>query len=84
MRRLPLEQLIFFVIDIDTETAHGKNGFKSIDEFEHKDLLVDTLTQQTASGGKQLFYLKRSDIDIQQNIGWLPGVDVKATSITTF
>lgn len=82
-KRYPYAQIAFrtvdfFVIDIDTKTAHGEDGFKSINEFEHKELLADTLAQQTASSGKQLFYLKRSDIDIQQNIGWLPGVDVKA------
>lgn len=69
----------FFVIDIDTKAAHGKDGYQSIAEFKAKyDLLPDTLEQQTSSGGKQLFYLKRNDIQISQNIGWLPGVDVKA------
>ena len=38
----------------------------------------DTLSQTTAGGGRQLFYLKRDDCAIQQRIGWLPGVDVKA------
>ncbi|MQS43961.1 bifunctional DNA primase/polymerase [Companilactobacillus mishanensis] len=68
----------FFVIDIDTKNAHGKDGFKSIDEYEHKDLLIPTLEQETASGGRQLIYFKRKDIAVTQNIGWLPGVDVKA------
>lgn len=68
----------FFVIDIDTADAHGNDGFKSIDEFEHKDLLIPTLEQKTASGGRQMIYFKRKDIDVSQNIGWLPGVDVKA------
>lgn len=68
----------FFVIDIDTADAHGHDGFKSIDEYEHKDLLIPTLEQKTASGGRQLIYFKRNDIEVSQNIGWLPGVDVKA------
>ena len=68
----------FFVIDIDTVDAHGHDGFKSIDEYEHKDLLIPTLEQRTASGGRQLIYFKRNDIEVSQNIGWLPGVDVKA------
>lgn len=69
----------FFVIDIDTKSAHGHDGYHSINEFKDKyDLLPETLAQQTSSGGMQLFYLKRNDIQISQNIGWLPGVDVKA------
>ena len=68
----------FFVIDIDTAKAHGHDGFKSIDEYEHKDLLIPTLEQETASGGRQMIYFKRKDIEVTQNIGWLPGVDVKA------
>lgn len=68
----------FFVIDIDTADAHGHDGFKSIEEYEHKNLLIPTLEQKTASGGRQLIYFKRHDIEVSQNIGWLPGVDVKA------
>ena len=66
----------FFVIDIDTKDAHGADGFKSIETV--KDLLPETLMQETASGGRQLFYLKPSGVEVRQNIGWLPGVDVKA------
>lgn len=68
----------FFVVDIDTADAHGKDGFKSIDEYEYKNLLIPTLEQKTASGGRQMIYFKRKDIEVSQNIGWLPGVDVKA------
>lgn len=75
--QLALRTINFFVIDID-EHDSGADGFKSIDEFSHKDLLVPTLSQKTAGGGRQLFYLKRDDIGVRQNIGWLPGVDVKA------
>lgn len=69
----------FFVVDID-EHDGGQDGFKSIQEFKnkHPDLLTHTLTQATAGGGQQLFYLKRDDTNIHQNIGWLPGVDIKA------
>ncbi len=75
--QIALRTTNFFVIDIDTKNAHGKDGFESIKSISG-DLLIDTLAQQTASGGKQLFYLKRDDMNIQQNIGWLDGVDVKA------
>lgn len=69
----------FFVVDID-EHEGGDDGFKSIREFKnkHPDLLKRTLAQKTAGGGQQLFYLKRDDTTIHQNIGWLPGVDIKA------
>ncbi|GKQ42941.1 DNA primase [Companilactobacillus sp. RD055328] len=75
--QIALRTTNFFVIDIDTKDAHGSDGFKSIESISD-DLLIDTLAQKTASGGKQLFYLKRNDIDVRQNIGWLDGVDVKA------
>ncbi|ATO46088.1 hypothetical protein C5L30_000262 [Companilactobacillus farciminis] len=75
--QLALRTINFFVIDID-EHEGGADGFKSINEFSHKNLLILTLSQKTAGGGRQLFYLKRDDIGVRQNIGWLPGVDVKA------
>jgi len=66
----------FFVIDIDTEDAHGKNGYQSIETV--KELLPPTLSQRTPSGGEQMFYMKPSHGTVSQNIGWLDGVDVKA------
>jgi hypothetical protein len=74
---IALRTVDFFVIDIDQHEG-GKNGFDSIKNWKNNSLLVDTLTQRTAGGGLQMFYLKRSDTSVQQNIGWLPGVDVKA------
>lgn len=67
----------FFVIDIDRHDG-GADGYESIKKYEKNSLLVDTLTQRTAGGGLQLFYLKPKNIEVQQNIGWLDGVDVKA------
>lgn len=64
----------FFVVDIDQHNG-GANGFESI---KGKHLFKKTLAQQTRHGGQQLFYLKEADQQIQQNIGWLPGVDIKA------
>lgn len=75
--QIALRTVNFFVVDID-EHQDGADGFKSIEQFNHKELLKDTLSQKTAGGGRQLFYLKRKDIEVRQNIGWLPGVDVKA------
>ncbi|GEA92744.1 DNA primase [Pediococcus damnosus] len=74
---IALRTINFFVVDIDRHT-NGANGFKSIKEFNHPDYFRKTLKQRTAGNGLQLFYLKRDDMQIQQNIGWLPGVDIKA------
>lgn len=66
----------FFVIDID---KHGKsNGFESLKNWKHLDLIEPTLQAKTASGGKHLFYFKRDDEPITQMIGFLAGVDIKA------
>lgn len=73
--QIALRTIDFFVIDID---VHEVNGYKSLKKYQHKDLIIPTLAQRTGSGGEQLFYKKRNDIEISQNIGWLPGVDIKA------
>ncbi|OSP88230.1 DNA primase [Lactococcus lactis] len=65
----------FFVIDID---VHGVNGFDSLKKWKHLDLITPTLQAKTASGGKHLFYFKRDDSYITQQIGFLNGVDIKA------
>ncbi|HEM3650007.1 TPA: bifunctional DNA primase/polymerase [Streptococcus suis] len=66
----------FFVIDVD---LHGKhNGYESLANWEHLNLLTPTLQAKTASGGKHIFYFKHPDISMTQMIGFLPGVDVKA------
>lgn len=67
----------FFVVDIDRH-EDSADGFESIAAVKDKHYFRKTLAQKTAGGGQQLFYLKRSDATIQQNIGWLPGVDIKA------
>lgn len=67
----------FFVVDIDVHEG-GADGFKSLENFEYPEWLPETLSQKTAGGGKQLFYLKRDEIEVRQNIGWLDGVDIKA------
>lgn len=67
----------FFVVDIDRH-ENGADGFKSIQELNQPDYFRKTLAQTTAGGGQQLFYMKRDDLSVQQNIGWLPGVDIKA------
>lgn len=76
--QIAVRTVSLFIVDIDTKEAHGKDGFKSIDEYEHKDLLVPTLTQETSTGGRQMIYFKRPDMSMTQHINWLPGVDIKA------
>ncbi|KGH55242.1 DNA primase [Oenococcus oeni] len=66
----------FFVVDIDKH--QDNNGFKSLKEFNHNEYFSTTLTQKTAHGGAQMFYMKPKGIEVEQNIGWLKGVDVKA------
>ena len=66
----------FFVIDVD---LHGKhNGYESLANWEHLNLITPTLQAKTASGGKHIFYFKHPDISMTQMIGFLPGIDVKA------
>ncbi|MCT6858281.1 MAG: bifunctional DNA primase/polymerase [Apilactobacillus sp.] len=65
----------FFVVDIDRHEGSA-DGFKSIEQY--RDKLPETLAQRTAGGGEQLFYLKRDEKEVRQNIGWLDGVDIKA------
>lgn len=66
----------FFVIDVD---LHGKaNGYESLANWEHLNLITPTLQAKTASGGKHIFYFKHPDVSMTQMIGFLPGVDIKA------
>ena len=78
--QIAIRTIDIFVIDIDTKAAHGSDGFASLDRFnqEHPGLIIPTLEQETSSGGRQLIYFKRPDMDMTQHIQWLPGVDVKA------
>lgn len=67
----------FFVVDIDTKKAHGKDGMKSIKQLP-SGVILPTRTQKTASGGYQMFYMKPPGSHLTQAIGLLPGVDIKA------
>ncbi|QDR72154.1 DNA primase [Limosilactobacillus reuteri] len=67
----------FFVVDIDRNHDDNVDGFNSIKQLP-AEYFPETLTQTTRHGGQQLFYLKRNDMRVNQLIGYLPGVDVKA------
>lgn len=74
---IALRTTSFFVVDIDTKQAHGKDGMKSIKQLP-SGIILPTRTQKTASGGYQMFYMKPPDSQLTQAIGLLPGVDIKA------
>ena len=67
----------FFVIDVD---RHGGevDGMESIKALNHDEWFKDTLTERTAHNGFHFFFTKPSKVKIQQNIGFLPSVDLKA------
>lgn len=74
---IALRTTSFFVVDIDTKQAHGKDGMKSIKQLP-SGVILPTRTQKTASGGYQMFYMKPPVSHLTQVIGLLPGVDIKA------
>ena len=67
----------FFVIDVD---RHGGevDGMESIKKLGHDEWFKDTLTERTAHNGFHFFFTKPAKVKIQQNIGFLPSVDLKA------
>ena len=77
---IALRTVQFFVVDIDRNHTEGIDGMQSINQLRKKypHVFLKTFAQQTAHGGLQLFYKKPKDIEIQQQIGWLKGVDIKA------
>lgn len=74
---IALRTVDFFVVDIDTKQAHGKDGMKSIKQLP-QGVILPTRTQKTASGGYQMFYTKPHNVQLKQVIALLPGVDIKA------
>lgn len=65
----------FFVIDVD---RHEDDGMESIKALNHNEWFKDTLTERTAHNGFHFFFTKPSTVKIQQNIEFLPSVDLKA------
>lgn len=66
----------FVVVDVDIH--NDINGYESIQPLLDEEWWKPTLSQTTASGGKQYFFLKREDMAVTQRIGFLKGVDIKA------
>lgn len=67
----------FFVIDVDRHPDEV-DGLESIKKLGHEDWFKGTLTERTAHNGFHFFFAKPSKVKIQQNIGFLPSVDLKA------
>ncbi|QNQ80805.1 bifunctional DNA primase/polymerase [Lactobacillus sp. PV034] len=66
----------FFVVDVD---RHGDvDGLESIKKINHDEWFKDTLTEKTAHDGYHFYFQKPANGEITQNIGFLPGVDLKA------
>lgn len=66
----------FFVIDID---VHGDiDGFESFNNWEGKDLIPETTQAITPTGGRHIFLKKPKGVSINQSVGFLDGVDIKA------
>lgn len=65
-----------FVIDLDVDENKGINGYETLRDWErdHKDL-PDTANTITGRGGYHLFY--RSDRQIKNRAGILPGMDIR-------
>lgn len=66
----------FFVIDVDRHEG-GEDGLKSILALNHNEWFESTLCQKTAGNGYQFFFNKKG-LKLEQCIGILPGVDLKA------
>lgn len=76
-----------FVVDIDVNDR--VNGFDSIKHLTESEWWPKTLSQTTASGGKQYLFKKKKISygkyeEMQQIIAWFPGVDIKANSNNYF
>lgn len=67
----------FFVVDVDRHST-DMDGLESIRALNHPEWFNDTLTEKTAHNGFHFFFQKPKDIDLHQNIGFLPSVDLKA------
>ncbi|OYS79022.1 DNA primase [Limosilactobacillus reuteri] len=65
----------FFVVDVDRH-SDGDDGTQAIKNLNHPEWFK-TLCQKTAHNGFQFFFKKPKE-RITQNIGFLPGVDIKA------
>lgn len=66
----------FFVVDVDRH--HGFDGMESIKKLNHNEWFENTLTERTANNGFHFYFTKPKNINLTQDIGFLPNVDIKA------
>lgn len=78
-----LAQPDFVFLDIDM--SHGDDGMTNFinwlveNDLDPKEIIDGTLTAETASGGYHLVYLQDPENRFKQDIGFLEGVDIKAS-----
>lgn len=79
-----LAQPHFIFIDVDTKEAHGHDGLRNFVQWlaqNHIDpnVVNNTLSQKTPSGGIHFIFLQPDDMPFKQDINFLEGVDIKAS-----
>lgn len=79
-----LAQPHFIFIDVDTKEAHGQDGLHNFVQWLAQNnidpnLVNNTLSQRTASGGIHFIFLQPDDMPFKQDINFLEGVDIKAS-----
>lgn len=80
-----LAQPNFIFIDIDTKEAHADDGFSNFTKWltdnglDPEKIFNETTVQKTPSGGLHLIFRRPENFHLSQNIGFLPGVDIKAS-----
>lgn len=80
-----LAQPKFIFIDIDTPENHKVDGITNFanwcddNEIDFESLLEKTLVQKTPTGGVHMIFLKPDGYDFHQDIGFIDGVDIKAS-----
>lgn len=68
----------FIVVDVDRNHGGDVDGLQSIRDLHHNEWFTGTYFETTRSGGLHFYFAKPTKVKIAQDIGILPGVDIKA------
>ena len=68
----------FIVVDVDRNHGGDVDGLQSILDLHHDEWFTGTYFETTRSGGLHFYFAKPPKVKIAQDIGILPGVDIKA------
>lgn len=68
----------FIVVDVDRNHGGDVDGLQSILDLHHNEWFKGTYFETTRSGGLHFYFAKPAKTEIGQDIGILPGVDIKA------